>query len=442
MRLRLCVLVVLSSVCAPGSAAARCVMRVELDGLIVNAGTAAYLDGALDEAARQRCGALLVVLDTPGGDLEATRRIVQSFLGAPVPVIVYVSPAGARAGSAGMFITMAAHVAAMTPASTVGAAHPVLATGRDPDEAGEELGRKVVSDVSALARAIAVERGRNADWAELAVRESRSATAAEALELEVIDRVAPSESALLAAIDGEEIHVRGRSVSLRTAGVATVAFEMTAKQRLLATLGNPNLAFLLLMIGLLGLLIELSSPGLFVPGIVGGIALLLGAIGLNVLPVHFGAVVLIVAGVGLLAAELYVTSYGLLAASGIAAIAGGAVLLVDPGDLTFFADASVRVSWGVLLPTILALAAALGLLAWRARRVSRMPPSTGAEGLVGGQAKTLSSIDASGGRVSIGGESWAARSRSPIPAGRDVRVREVHGLELEVEAGAEGEVGR
>lgn len=415
-----------------------CVVRAELRG-IVNTGSAEYLAAAIDEAEARRCEALLVVIDTPGGELEATRRIVQGFLQARVPVVAYVAPSGARAGSAGMFVTMAAHVAAMTPGSTIGAAHPVLGGGRDPDMLGEELERKIVSDMAALARAIATQRDRNPEWAELAVRESRSATAAEALDLHVVDRIADTESALLSAIDGQSVALPGRAVRLDTASAAVVGFGMSLRQRVVTALGDPNLAYLLLMLGLLGLIVELSSPGMILPGTLGALALLCGAIGLNALPVDYGAVALLVLGVGLLAAELFVTSYGILAVGGLAAIVVGSVLLVDPSDAGFFADRSVRVSWGAVLPTAITLACAAALLAWHVRRSRRLRSTTGAEGLVGGTAETLSTVGPSGGRVRIAGESWAARSRAPIEPGQKVRVRAVSGLELEVEPPARGE---
>ena len=415
-----------------------CVLRAELSG-IINHGSADYLSAGIDEAEAQGCEALLVVLDTPGGELEATRRIVQGFLGAQVPVVVYVAPEGARAGSAGMFVTMAAHVAAMTPASTIGAAHPVLGMGRDPDEAGEELARKIVSDTSALARAIAMERERNAEWAELAVRESRSATAAEALELDVIDRVEASEGALLSAIDGQLVQLPGGAVTLDTEGARVVGFEMTLRQEVLAALGDPNLAYLLLMLGMLGLIIELSSPGLIVPGTLGALALLAGAIGMNVLPVDYGAVALLVLGVGLLAAELFVTSYGILLVAGVAAIVTGSLLLVEPADADFFADPSVRVSWGAVVTMAIALGAAAVGLALYVRRAQRLRWATGAEELVGREAEVLATVGPAGGRVRIAGELWSARSRAPIEPGQKVRVRAVRGLELEVEPPRRGE---
>ncbi len=429
---------VLAASVAGSARAEPCVVRAELAG-IINRGTGDYLAEALEEAEGQRCQALLVVVDTPGGEVEATRRIVQAFLRARVPVVAYVAPSGARAGSAGMFVTMAAHVAAMTPGSTIGAAHPVLHGGRDPDEAGTELARKIVSDTSALARGIAEQRGRNADWAELAVRESRSATAGEALALGAIDRLAAGERALLSDLDGLVIELPGRAVRLETRDARVVAFEVTLRQRLLATFGDPNLAYLLLMFGLIGIFIELSSPGLGIPGVVGALALLCGAIGLNVLPVDWGAALLILLGAALLVAEVYVTSYGALLVAGALAIAAGSILLVDPGDADFFADRTVRVSWLAVLPMAIAALAAAAAIAWRVRRSRRLRWATGAEDLVGRAARAASAVGPSGGRVRVGGESWAARSSEPIEAGTEVRVRAVRGLELEVELPERGE---
>lgn len=407
-----------------------CVLRAGMSA-IVNAGTADYLVSAVDAAEARDC-ALLVILDTPGGALEATRRIVQSFLQARVPVIVYVAPAGAHAGSAGMFITIAGHVAAMAPATTIGAAHPVLAGGQDPEHVGEQLGRKVVSDVSALARAIASRRGRNADWAESAVRESRSATAQEALELGVVDQLAGSEEELLSALDGHAVQLPDGTVPLRTASARIVPFEMSLEQRVLAVLGDPTVAYLLLMLGLLGLFIELSSPGLGVPGVVGALLLIAAIVGLGLLPIDVGAVALLVLGVGLLVAELFVTSYGLLFVAGLGALIAGSYLLVDPSDARFFADRSVRVSWGAIIPTVVVGLGAAVALVWHVRRTGRQRSPTGLEGLLGRDAVALTEVGPSGGRVRLDGESWAAKSHVPIAAGRTVRVRSVRGLELEV----------
>jgi len=416
---------------APEPAAAPpCVLRAELDGMI-NAGTADYLTGAVDQVQARGCQALLVVVDTPGGELEATRAIVRAFLAAPVPIIAYVAPSGAHAGSAGMFVTMAPQIAAMAPATSIGAAHPVGLGGAD---VGDQLERKVVSDVAALARGVAAMRGRNAGWAERAVRESVSATSSEALALDVVDLVAPGEQALLAALDGRVVPLPGGAARLRTAGAERVDLDMSMRQRIVALIGDPTVVYLLFMLGMLGLLIELSSPGLFVPGIAGAVALLLAVIGLGLLPVNVGGVLLMVLGAGFLVAEIFVASYGLLLLAGLAALVAGSALLIDPSDAGFFTDPDIGVSWGAVLPLALAVTGAAAALAWYARRTGRRLPTTGPEALLGQIGETTTLVDRDRGRVRVSGESWSARSAAPIPPGRPVQVRAVRDLCLEVEA--------
>ena len=410
-----------------------CVVRASLDG-VVNTGTADYLAGAVDDATRSQCTAVLVVLDTPGGSLDATRAIVRTFLSSPVPVVVYVAPGGARAGSAGAFITMAAHVAAMAPGANIGASHPVVGMGKDPEEAGgKHIAEKVENDAAAFARAIAEQRGRNVEWAEAAVRESVSATAGEAKDAGVIDLIAASEAELLAAIDGRVVTVAGdREVRLRTAGAAVQPFDMTIRQRALAVLGDPNLAYLLLMMGFLGILIEFSNPGLVIPGVVGAFALLLAAIGLNALPVSIGAVVLLVAAVVMFVAEVYVVSHGMLTIGGIACLLLGSALLLDRSDPDFFADPSVGVSVWAVAPVSLVLAFAAVLLAWYAARSRKRVSSTGSEGLLGEDALAVTGVTRDAGWVRAHGERWQARSDTPIAPGARARILEVRGLTLRV----------
>lgn len=418
---------------AEGAVTAACIVRAELRG-VVNAGTASYLEDALARAERQRCTALLVSVDTPGGMLEPTRRIVRAFLGSDVPVIAYVTPAAARAGSAGVFVTMAAHVAAMAPGSNIGAAHPVLGpTGSDPDEAGEEMARKVENDVAAMARAIATERGRNVEWAEAAVRESASATAREARRLGVIDLVAPTEAALLEALEGRAIALAGdRRVTLRTASAHPVDHPMTVQQWALATLGDPNVAYLLLMVGFFALVLEVYSPGFGVAGVAGALSLVLAAIGLELLPVTLGGVLLLAAAIAFFVAEIYVTSYGLLALAGLACMLGGAALLFDRSDPEWIADPSVALSWGLVLPLAVVVAAGVIALGWRAARRRRARSVTGAEGLLGELGAALTDVDARGGRVAVHGERWQAVSDERIEARAAVRVVGVRGLVVRV----------
>jgi membrane-bound serine protease (ClpP class) len=420
---------------------ARCVVRAELSA-IINSGTADYVQAAMRHAEQRRCSALLIVLDTPGGALQATRVIVQSFLDARVPVVVYVAPGGARAGSAGVFITMAAHIAVMAPGATIGAAHPVVGMGQDIEEAGgEQLARKVVNDTAAMARAIAQRRGRNADWAEAAVRESVSATATEALARNVVDRVAASEGQLLSDIDGTRVDTAAGPVLLATRGASVHPFEPSWRQRVWSFVGDPNVVYFLLMIGIFGLLLELYSPGLIVPGVIGGFALLLAAIGLDILPVNLGAVALLVLAAILFVAEIYVVSYGLLAAGGLIALLIGASLLIDRSDSDFFADATVRLSWGAVLPLALLVATTTLGLAWRAGRLRRRTSVTGKEAMLGQVGHVVVAIGSgtedTPGQVAVAGERWRAIADQPIAAGARVRITGVKGLTLKVAPVAE-----
>lgn len=441
MLARACVVAAVAAVANASDVAAQtrpCVVHARLDG-VVNPAVADYLGDAV-RAAERECGAALITIDTPGGDLASTRRIATAVLDAGVPVITYVAPGGARAGSAGMFIALAGHVAVMAPGTNIGASHPVLAGGGDPEDAGgEHLGRKVENDAAAFARAVAQARGRNVDWAEAAVRESLSATAVEARALGVIDLLAESPRALLDRVDGRVVSVDGRDVALDTRGAALVEFGMTLSQRVRALLGHPTVAYLLLIAGLLGLVTELGAPGLIAPGVLGAVALLLAAIGLDALPVRVGAVALIGVAVVMFIAELYVTSFGLLALGGVAALLTGSALLIDRADPGFFADPSVRVSWTVIAPMVAVVVAAVGALAWRAARVRRTRVHTGAEALVGRHGIAVTDIDGASGHVKIDGERWLAVASPPIREGEVVVVVRVDGLRLLVAPGEQEE---
>jgi membrane-bound serine protease (ClpP class) len=414
----------------------RCVVRAQVDG-VINTGTASYLEDALAATGERGCEALLVILDTPGGSLSATRRIVRALLGAPVPVVVYVAPSGARAGSAGAFVTMAAHVAAMAPATTIGAAHPVVGLGQDPEASGgEHLGRKIENDTAALARAIAQRRGRNLEWAERAVRESVSATASEALELGVVDLLAGSADELLLRLDGRIIAGAGDR-PLQTAGATIQDVEMTLQQRVLSFVADPTVAYLLAMLGMIGLLLELYNPGMIVPGVIGAISLLIAALGFEVLPVQATAVVLLVIAVLLLAAELFVTSYGLLALGGLAALLLGGSLFIDRSSQDFFADAGLGLSWGAVIPLAIVVAMAAAGLAWRGRALRGGRSPTGREGMIGKQGAAIHAFGPEGGTIMLDGERWHAVSRGRVGAGMPVRVIRVDGLTVEVEPTSE-----
>lgn len=408
--------------------AAPCVTRAQLDGLVTEA-SADYLEDAVKHA-EQHCQAVLIVIDTPGGMLSSTRRIAQLFLDARVPVITFVAPGGARAGSAGMFLVIAGHIAAMAPGTNIGASHPVVAGGQDPEEAGgKHMGQKIENDTAAFARALAERRARNAGWAERAVRQSVSATALEAERADVIDLVAATDRELLAQIDGRSVSVGGRTVTLDTERATLASIDMTVSQRVRSLLSNPNLAYLLLIVGMLLLLMELYSPGMIVPGVAGGVAILLAVIGLDALPVQVGAVVLLAVALAMFVAEIYVVSYGLLALGGLALLLLGSALLIDRSAPGFFADASVRVSWGVIIPLGLLVAGAAAGLAWYAAHTRWRVSPTGAEGLVGERGH-VASVRAGRGKVWVHGELWDATFDEPVPTGAPVRVTGVNGLRL------------
>lgn len=420
---------------APPAAAPTRVLSAVVKGPITG-GTVEYLEAALARARTGAFAALVVTLDTPGGQLDATREIVQAMLAAEVPVIVWVGPAGARAGSAGVFLTLAADVAAMHPTSNIGAAHPVTGAGRDvAEEAGKDMAKKVENDTAAFARSVAAARGRNADWAEKAVRESVSVTAEEALKLKVADLVAADLPELLAKADGRKVGQGAAARPLRVAGAAIEPYEPTVRQRLLGFLADPNVMAILMLVGMLGIAVEFYHPGMIFPGAAGGFCLFLAFLAMRVIPVNVGAVILLLAGVGLLVAEAYVTAHGLAGLAGAACLVLGTLFFVNtsaPGD--WFDPGALRLSPWVIWPTPAALALLLAFMAWNVARVRRAPLRLGAPGLVGAGGEALSDIGPAAGEAFVHGEYWQARSEAPIARGAAVRVVAVQGLTVTVVA--------
>lgn len=402
-----------------GDAAARSpgILVAEVRGVITPV-ISEYLRDATARAEREGHRALLVELDTPGGLDASMREIVQAFLGARVPVIVYVEPPGARAASAGALITMAAHVAAMAPGTVIGAATPV-------DLQGGDVARKVINDAAAYAVSIARERGRDETFAEEAVREGRSATAEEALGVGAIDLIAESRGALLERVDGRTVEIAGGEVvQLRTRGVPLVEHRMGLSQRLLQWLADPNLAFLFLSLGTLAIIYEVANPGVGFGGIVGAILLLLAFASLSVLPVNVVGILLLVLALGLFVAELFAPGIGVFAA-------GGTISLILGGLFLF--RGSLGIDPVVLLPTAVVAgggAVLLGRAAWRSRR---LPPATGPEALIGRRTE-VRSVDGARAEVFLEGTWWGARARAGrLEVGRPVRVVGVEGLTLIVE---------
>lgn len=412
--------------------------------------TSDYFQRGLATAAERDAPVVVLKLNTPGGLDSAMRDIIQATLASPVPVIMWVAPNGARAASAGTYMLYASHVAAMAPATNLGAATPVSIGGGTPapapttptaeEEKGEDAADngeprkdapqdasslKAVNDAVAYIRGLAELRGRNAEWAESAVRDAASLNASAALEAGVIDLIAEDLDGLLAAADGREVQTVTGAVTLATAGLATIAIEPDWRNRLLATITNPNIAYLLLIVGLYGLLLEGYNPGALVPGIVGAISLLLAAYALQMLPINYVGLALVLLGIALIVAETFVPSFGALGLGGIVALTIGSIMLLDTdvpgfGISKSLIGAIAVVAGGTLLAT---LAFAL--------KTRRNPVVTGRERMVGRTAVAYEDFDGTG-RVRVDGELWNATSAAPIRAGQRVTVIALDGLWLTV----------
>lgn len=412
---------------AASAAAEPLIHRIEIDGPISPA-TADYIQAAIEQTAEEGGAALVIRLDTPGGLLNSTKTIVKAFLSAPVPVIVYVAPGGSSATSAGVFLTMAAHVAAMAPGTTIGAAHPVSGGGQD---IGGDMRKKVENYAVSFVESIAGERGRNVEWAEKAVRESVSITETEAVELRVVDFVADNLEDLLAKADGMEVDVHGTKVKLELAPQAgkaptVVDVPMTFRQRVLNVITDPNIAYLLMMAGILGLYMEFSNPGAIFPGVAGVICLLLALLAGQVLPISSTGALLILVGVAFLLAELFIPSFGVLGFGGIIAVTLGSLFLYTP-------DSALMVDRRLIAITITAFSVAIVAVLTLVVKDRRKRARTGSEGLVGEAGVAVSAVHRDG-RVRVHGELWNARSDAPIASGQTVRVLAVEGLRLRVEA--------
>jgi membrane-bound serine protease (ClpP class) len=412
----------------------------------------------LERAGEQGASLLIVKLDTPGGLDESMRGMIQAILNAPIPVVVYVAPSGARAASAGTYLLYASHVAAMAPGTNLGAATPVPIGGAPPDapagppsspppppgadDAPKERGgdapdrsvpvpgsaseRKAVNDSAAYIRSLAELRGRNADWAERAVREGVSLSAERAVEFGVVDLIAADVAQLLERIDGREVKVGESSVTLATRGLVLREVVPDWRTELLALITNPNLAYLLMLIGIYGLLLEGYNPGAILPGVVGAICLLLALFAFQVLSVNYAGLALIVLGVMLIIAESFVPAFGSLGLGGIVAFVIGSIMLLD-NDVPGFAIARPLIGGIALLGSLLLLA-----IARYAMRARRRPVVSGAEGLLAETAEALESF-AGNGRVRVHGEIWNAVSREPVAAGQRLRILRIDGLTLAVE---------
>ncbi|HKN86725.1 MAG TPA: nodulation protein NfeD [Nitrospiraceae bacterium] len=391
---------------------------------VINPVAAEYLHDAMAFAEAEHAQAVILRLDTPGGLDTSMRLMIKDITGSTIPVVVYVAPSGGRAASAGVFLTIAAHVAAMAPGTNIGAAHPVAMGGGEMDKTMKE---KVENDSVAYIKSIAEQRGRNVAWAEDAVRKSVSVTEKEALTLKIIDLIADDLSALLKKLDGRKVPMGQASAVLHTKDVEIVEFALGWRLELLKALSDPNIAYLLMTLGTIGLLAELYNPGAILPGIVGAISLILGFYALQSLPINYAGVLLLLLGIVLFVLEATVTSYGLLAIGGILAMLLGSLMLIKT-DEPF-----LQISWAVIIPVIGLAALVTFAIVSMGVRAMRRRPVTGREGMVGlvGVAKTTL---APKGQVAVRGELWEAMSEEPIESGAAVEVTAIEGLKLRVKS--------
>jgi membrane-bound serine protease (ClpP class) len=377
---------------------------------------------AIDRAEKAHREALVIRLDTPGGLDTSMRDVIKRILISEVPIVVYVAPSGGRAASAGTFIGMASHVLAMSPGTSIGAATPVNVGGQD---VAHDMANKVKNDAVSYIRSLARQRGRNADWAEKAVREGSSLNEEDALHEHVIDLVARNMEDLLKAIDGRSVTIAGETRTLHTANAQTHEYEASWRQKFLGRIIDPNIAYILFILGFYGLLFELSNPGAVLPGVVGGICLLLAFLAFQALPVNLTGVALIVFAMLLFAADVKVQSHGILTVGGAAALLLGSIILLG-GD-----RGVARISLSVILTAVGASVAFFGLVIGAGLRAQRRKPTTGAPGMVGKQGTAMTDLGPSG-QVFVRGEYWTAEADQPIAKGARVVVDRVEGLVLRV----------
>ena len=380
-----------------------------------------YIIKSIDTASRNSAEAIIIQLDTPGGLVDSMREIVKKMLSADIPVVVYVAPAGARAASAGVFITIAANIAAMAPSTHIGAAHPVTMEGK----MDKTMEAKVVNDLSAMARSIAEKRGRNAKWAEDAVRKSVSITETEALKERVIDLVAPDVPSLLKEINGKSVDLVAGKKTLDTSNAQVQEINMGFRYRILEIISNPNIAYILMILGFYGLYFELANPGAVFPGVAGAISLILAFYALHTLPINYAGLMLIILGVGLFIAEAFITSHGVLGVGGAIAMAIGSVMLIESPS------PYLRISWAVIVPVVALSALLFIITVTLAVRVHREKADTGKEGMLGLEGEAKTDIY-TGGQIFVRGEYWNAWSEAPIEKGERVKVEAVEGLKLKV----------
>ena len=404
------------------SAQSKSIYLLPVEG-VINPASAGYIVEGIQKAEEGGGACLVIQLDTPGGLMDSMRSIVKRILAAEIPIIVYVAPSGSRAGSAGVFITLAAHIAAMAPGTNIGAAHPVQ-MGKD---MGKEMEEKILNDTVAYIKTLAKQRGRNEQWAEKAVRESVSVKEDEALQLDIIDLVSPSLEDLVSRIEGRRIELAsGTVVTLNVKGLDIKPLKMSFRHQLLSIISNPNIAYILLMLGIYGLFFELANPGVILPGVIGGICLILSFFALQMLPINYAGIALILLGIILFIAEVKITSYGMLSVAGVISLLLGSIMLID-SPAEFLTISFVK----VILPVV-SISAAFFLFALiMVVRAHRRRPTTGVEGLVGAVGIATTDLRPEG-TVEIRGELWQATADEPVKAGVKIQVEKMEGMGVKV----------
>jgi membrane-bound serine protease (ClpP class) len=417
----LLLLAVASASAQPKDAPTAHVDLITIDGTI-NPAVDDFIRESIGRAKANGARALIIQLDTPGGLVDSTRAIVKEMLAAPVAVIAYVAPGGARAGSAGVFITLAAHVAAMAPTTNIGAAHPVAGSG---EEIKGTMGEKIENDIAAFSETIAQRRGRNTEWAIQAVRKSVSITEAEALKKNVIDIIAKDVNDLLEQAHGRKVDIDGGKHELALRDVQIVRYEMNLKQKILNSIAHPNIAYLLLMAGILGLYMEFAHPGVIFPGVAGAICLLLAFASLQLLPINYTGLALMLLGIALLIGEAFFPSFGVLGIGGSISLALGSLLLFDTPTSDFGVDRSIVFT---AVATVSAFVLTVSYLVFRSQKAK---PALGLEGLVGEIGEVRGKLSPAG-RIFVHGETWSARADDIIDVGEKVKVVGYDGMSLRV----------
>lgn len=402
------------------------IYKISVDDIIHRV-SAQYVVEGIEQAERENGELVLIQIQTPGGLDTAMREIIEKILNSEVPVVVYVAPSGARAASAGFLITIAADVAVMAPGTNMGAAHPVSGSGEAMDET---MSKKVESDAAAYIRSIASKRGRNVELAEKGVVESQSWTETEALEVGLIDYIAASEAELLETLNGASVtRFDGTEVVLDTENASIVVLEMSIPQQILSVISHPNVAYILMTMGVLGLYFELANPGAVLPGVIGVLCLILAFFALQVLPVNYAGLLLILVGIGLLIGEAFSPSFGAMGVGGAIGLVLGSLILFEEQS---FPTPALQVSWTVILPVTVLMVVMFGFIARMVIVALKRKPTTGDIGMIGKIGTAQSEIDKTG-KIFVHGEYWDVESKHKIAEGEQVRVIRVSGLLLEVE---------